>query len=238
MEWLTGGVPRRSGRPPRRRGALALVLVCSVLLLLGATEVTGAARAGADSLPNCATTPETTTEGCGYYINQSGVVGGTPVLAGESTESPSDVEVGTSLVQTATVMANPGVYDVLMETSFPGAITAYSPQGGDGITVSVTGFSVTWVDSNVGGFSAGQEFTLNSTVASLGVICTACLSIGTLRNYGIGGNPSGDSQTPLFSAGTGGTAPTASTSTRRPPPAREGPRSPPTPGTSATAASR
>src|SRR5664279_233511 len=199
MEWLTGGVPRRSGRPPRRRGALALVLVCSVLLLLGATEVTGAARAGADSLPNCATTPETTTEGCGYYINQSGVVGGTPVLAGESTESPSDVEVGTSLVQTATVMANPGVYDVLMETSFPGAITAYSPQGGDGITVSVTGFSVTWVDSNVGGFSAGQEFTLNSTVASLGVICTACLSIGTLWNYGIGGNPSGDSQTPLFS---------------------------------------
>ena len=214
MERLTGRIPRRSGRRPRGRGAFALVLVCSVLLLLGATEVTGAARAGADALPNCATTPETAIEGCGYYINQSGVVGGTPVLAGESTESPSDVEVGTSLVQTATVMANPGVYDVTMETSFPGPITSYSPQASAGITVSVTGFSVTWSQPVTNGFTAfstGQVFTLNSTVTSLGVICASCLSIGTTWNYGIGSNPSGDSQTPYFSVGTGGTtAPTAS----------------------------
>ena len=85
-----------------------------MLLLVGATEVTGAARAGADSLPNCATTPETTTEGCGYYINQSGVVGGTSVLAGESSASPTDIAIGGPLEQTATVMANPGVYDVTM----------------------------------------------------------------------------------------------------------------------------
>jgi hypothetical protein len=180
-----------------------------VLLLVGATEVIGAARAGADSLPNCATTLETATEGCGYYIVQDGA----SVLAGESTESPDDVEVGTSLAQTATVMTNPGVYDVTMETSFPGPITSYSPQAGGGITVSVTGFSVTWTQPGTNGFtafSAGQVFTLTSTVTSLGVICTSCLSIGTAWNYGIGSNPSADSQTPLFSAGTGGTAPTAS----------------------------
>jgi PKD repeat protein len=208
-----GPTPSRSrtsnGRSRRFRGAVGALLVCSVLLLLGATEVVGAARAGADSLPNCATTLETATEGCGYYITQDGA----SVLAGESTESPSDVEVGTSLVQTATVMTNPDVFDVTMETSFPGAITSYSPQASAGITVSVTGFSVTWsqpVTNGFTAFSAGQVFTLNSTVTSLGVICTSCLSIGTLWNYGMGGNPSGDSQTPLFSAGTGGIAPTAS----------------------------
>jgi PKD repeat protein len=209
MEWLTGGVPRRSGRPPRRRGALALVLVCSVLLLLGATEVTGAARAGADSLPNCATTPETTTEGCGYYINQSGVVGGTPVLAGESSATPTDLVIDGPLAQTATVMANPGVYDATMNSYGP--ITGYSPQGGDGITVSVTSFSVTWVDSNVGGFSAGQEFTLDSTASALGAgPCTSCASLWVQWNYGFGA--SGYSQTPYLSVGTGTgvTAPTAS----------------------------
>ena len=167
MERVSGGAPGPSGCPHHRRGAfvIPMAIFVAVLLLLGATEVTGPARAGADSLPNCATTSETTTEGCGYYINQSGVVGGTSVLAGESTESPTDVEVGTSLVQTATVMANPGVYDVTMETSFPGPITSYSPQAGGGITVSVTGFSVTWTQPVTNGFtafSAGQVFTLTA----------------------------------------------------------------------------
>jgi PKD repeat protein len=183
------------------------VLVCSVLLLLGATEVTGAARAGADSLPNCATTPETTTEGCGYYINQSGVVGGTPVLAGESSATPTDLVIDGPLAQTATVMANPGVYDATMNSYGP--ITGYSPQGGDGITVSVTSFSVTWVDSNVGGFSAGQTFTLDSTASALGAgPCTSCASLWVQWNYGFGA--SGYSQTPYLSVGSGVTAPTAS----------------------------
>ena len=199
-------------RPDRPRARVVPMALLAVAVLVTASLASigfGAARAGADSLPNCTTTLETATEGCGYYITQDGA----SVLAGESTESPSDVEVGTSLVQTATVMTDPGVFDVTMETSFPGAITSYSPQASGGITVSVTGFSVTWsqpVTNGFTAFSAGQVFTLNSTVTSLGVICTSCLSIGTLWNYGMGGNPSGDSQTPLFSAGTGGTAPTAS----------------------------
>ena len=181
-----------------------------MLLLWGATEITGAAKAGADSLPNCATTPETATQGCGYYITQNG----SSVLAGESGETPTTVDVGTSLVQTATVTTNPGVYDVTMSASFNGPITGYSPQAGNGITVSVDGSVVTWTQPVTNGFtafSAGQMFTLDSTVTSTGVSpCTSCLSIGTLWNYGIGGNPSGDSQTPYFSVGTGGTAPTAS----------------------------
>ncbi|MGO9455919.1 MAG: beta strand repeat-containing protein [Acidimicrobiales bacterium] len=188
------------------------MLACSVLLLVGATEVTGAARAGADSLPNCATTPETTTEGCGYYINQSGVVGGTSVLAGESSASPTDIAIGGPLDQTATVMANPGVYDVTM--SGYGPITSYSPQGGSGITVSVVGSQVTWTQPVLNGFtafSAGQTFTLDSTASSLGVSpCTLCASLGVQWNYGIGGNPSGYSQTPYLSVGAGGTPPTAS----------------------------
>jgi hypothetical protein len=188
------------------------VLVCSVLLLVGATEAVGTTRAGADALPNCATTPETATEGCGYYINQSGVVGGTPVLAGESSASPSVLSIGGSLEQTATVMANPGVYDVTM-TGY-GPITSYSPQGGGGVSVSVVGSQVTWTQPVVDGFTAfsvGQTFTLGSTATSLGVSpCTSCASLGTLWNYGIGGNPSGYSQTPYLSVGSGVAAPTAS----------------------------
>ena len=187
-----------------------MAIFVAVLLLLGATEVTGSARAGADALPNCATTPETATQGCGYYITQNG----SSVLAGESSETPNPVDAGTSLEQTATVMTNPGVYDVTMEASFPGPITGYSPQAGGGINVSVDGSVVTWTQPVTNGFTAfstGQMFTLDSTVSSAGVSpCTSCLSIGTLWNYGIGGNPSGDSQTPYFSVGTGGTAPTAS----------------------------
>ena len=189
-----------------------MAIFVAVLLLLGATEVTGAARAGADSLPNCATTPETTTEGCGYYINQSGVVGGTSVLAGESSASPTVITIGGPLEQTATVMANPGVYDVTM-TAY-GPITSYSPQGGSGISVSVVGSQVTWTQPVTNGFTAfsvGQVFTLDSTATSLGVSsCTTCASLGVDWNYGIGGNPSGYSQTPYLSVGSGGTPPTAS----------------------------
>jgi hypothetical protein len=211
MERVSGGVPGRSGRPHHRRGAfvIPMAIFVAVLLLLGATAVTGAARAGADSLPNCTTTPETATQGCGYYISQNG----SSVLAGESSESPTTVDVGTSLVQTATVMTNPGVFDVTMEASFSGPITSYSPQAGGGISVSVDGSVVTWTQPVTNGFtafSAGQMFTLDSTVTAIGSPCTQCLSIGTLWNSGIGGNPPGDSQTPLFSEGTGGTAATAS----------------------------
>ena len=208
-----GASHHRGGpRQARRLVRLAMVLVCSALLLVGATEVTGAARAGADALPNCATTPETTTEGCGYYINQSGVVGGTPVLAGESSATPNVLTVGGPLEQTATVMTNPGVFDVTI-TAY-GPISSYSPQDGDGITVTVDGTQVTWTQPVTNGFtafSAGQTFTLDSTASSLGVgTCTLCASLGVQWNYGIGGNPSGYSQTPYMSVGAGGTPPTAS----------------------------
>ena len=135
-----------------------------MLLLVGATEAAGTTPGGCRRAAELCHHPETATEGCGYYINQSGVVGGTSVLAGESSASPTDLAIGGPLEQTATVMANPGVYDVTM--SGYGPITSYSPQGGGGVTVSVVGSQVTWTQPVLNGFtafSAGQTFTLDST---------------------------------------------------------------------------
>ena len=208
---------RRTGT----RLAKVAAAVSPFVLLFSLSAVVHTAPAAADTPPDCVTTPETTTQGCGYYM----VENGSSVLAGENSVSPSVITSGTPVVQTATVEAPPvpftngggdaGVYSVSM-TSFFGPITSYSPTATPcmSVTVEPSGnqSSVTWavpVPSDtcpLQPFAQGQQFTLDNTTTGLGAGSAECAPTAGWLSYGQSGSGQRGSSASAYSTCSGGSS--------------------------------
>jgi len=220
---LKAGTERRFRRIRGAVGALcAIALVLGILV--GAPFVprsvssVGVAGAAADTVPNCATTSETATEGCGYYVTENG----SSVVAGMNTISPNYITKGTAVVQTATVLAPPvpfvlgdvsgttAIYDVSIN-AFYGSVTSYSPVSGAGLTVTATAYSVTWGSSSP--LPVGQVFTVNNTVTAnnLPIVTPPEPTTSNCVTWGSDGvvNMPGQSCSQMVTVEGGGTPPTA-----------------------------